>query len=235
MKTATTNKMDMAALAQRVALALSAETGASWKSDPVYKDDDGDRAAHQYLMRDDGLRLWVSGPDWSGKDRLNVSHSATEELRGIHAVYDGNERVHAPADISVSALKDPAQIARDIARRLVPSASVYFAKLKAQHAKNCAYENAKLAFFEELGKASGGKLGYEWGGSAPDLTRPRFTVALGGKSEKWNRHGYGEITVPSGEYCKITLESVPRDVALKICEFLRDSVYAETPGSNSLP
>lgn len=231
MKTATKMEMGMEQLAAQVALALSAETGDSWAARPVYNDDDACRASHQYLVRADKLRLWMSGPDWSGKDRLTVTHSPDNDLSRVGAVYDGGARVDPPDSISVSALKNPSQIARDISRRLLPDASIYFEKLKAQHAKDCEAANARLAFFHKLGAASGGKLNFEY--RMPDLTRPHFSVSLGGKSETWDRHGYGEITVSSGDSCKITLESVPPDVALTICEFLRDNVYAETPAATN--
>lgn len=227
--------MGIEQLAAQVALALSAETGDSWAARPVYNDDDACRASHQYLVRADGLRMWMRGPYWSGKDRLTVMHSPADELRNVGTVYDGGARIEPPNSISVSALKNPAQIGRDISRRLVADASIYFEKLKAQHAKDCEAANAHFAFFHKLGAASGGKLQFEWDSTkkAPDLTRPRFSVALGGKSETWDQHGYGEITVPSEKYCKITLESVPPDVALKICEFLRDNVYAATSATTN--
>lgn len=227
--------MGIEQLAAQVALALSAETGDSWAARPVYNDDDACRASHQYLVRADGLRMWMSGPDWSGKDRLTVMHSPADELRNVGTVYDGGARIAPPDSISVSALKNPAQIGRDISRRLVADASIYFEKLKAQHAKDCEAANARFAFFHKLGAASGGKLNFEYNHAErmPDLTRPRFSVSLGGESETWDRHGYGEITVSSGDSCKITLESLPPAVALKICEFLRDNVYAETPAATN--
>lgn len=227
----------MVELAAQVALALSAETGDSWAARPMYADDEGygARAAHQYLVRSDGLRLWVSGPDWSGKDRLTVSHSAADEFRHVGTVYDGaNGAVSPPSSITVSAAKNPAQIARDIERRILTEAASFFEKLKAQHAKNCEAQNARFDFFHKLGAASGGTLNFEWDHvmRAPDLTRPRFSVDLGGKSETWDKHGYGTITVHSGDSCQIRLDSVPSSVALKICEFLRDNVYAKTPAKN---
>lgn len=111
--------MGIEQLAAQVALALSAETGDSWAARPVYNDGDAGRASHQYLVRSDGLRLWMSGPDWSGKDRLTVMHSPADELCNVGAVYDGGARIEPPNSISVSALKNPAQIGRDISRRLV--------------------------------------------------------------------------------------------------------------------
>ncbi len=185
----------MEQLAAQVALALSAETGDSWAARPVYNDGDAYRASHQYLVRSDGLRLWMSGPDWSGKDRLTVMHSPDNDLSRVGAIYDGGARVEPPNSISVSALKNPAQIGRDISRRLVADASIYFEKLKAQHAKDCEAANARLAFFHKLGAASGGKLHFEWDSTkkAPDLTRPRFSVALGGSRRQLGNVGSARV------------------------------------------
>ena len=77
-----------------------------------------------YLVREDGLRLFVSMPSYSHKNKLQVSLSASRHNGCLPEVYDNGKRL-SPPSIGVGAMKTPAQIAKDIMRRLLPDAEKY--------------------------------------------------------------------------------------------------------------
>lgn len=214
-------KTALEATTTTTAAQIAAALGANWKAEEA-------NGGHSFLIREDGLKLWISSPSWSGDSKHHVSLSIPHNCPTL---YDEKREQMTAGGIRVSPGKSAEKIAADIARRLLPRAEVvYCAAIKRMKLEEDA-RNARLAAMEAVAKASGGKALYEWGGpicgGAPDLTRPKFTVSVGGDSSLWDRHGYGEMRINQGlnPSVEITLNGVPLSVALQISEFLRDNVY----------
>lgn len=135
------------ARAARIAEHLTAETGDTWlASTPPYRG--------AYLIRDDGLSLWVANPWRQGETRGTASLNIPEALVPHRLPYSDGPR----PEVGVTLDRDPRRVARDLIRRLIPDAEAYQAKLLARKSESDAHE-AKLAAVESRLIAAGAARG----------------------------------------------------------------------------
>ena len=144
----------------QIAAAIARELPGSWSAAPVYSGEN----ANQYLTRSgDGLKLFFAGSSggWAAKGRLRVSFSRPRDKRGeTVALYESAPRYGQISDpeISVAETKSPAEIAKDIARRLLPDAETVFAMAQKVIEERAEYHARKLAALQRVAEVTGNPL-----------------------------------------------------------------------------
>ncbi len=156
-----------------------------------------------YLVRDDGLRLFVSMPIYGHKHKLEISASP-DRLSGRWVdVYADGKRLSAPK-IGVSEIKAPTQIAKDITRRLLSDSENYNAAVLATIAQHRDSESKQLATYRALCELFGTTTREQSQGT-------RNTIV---------HYGAGTCEVNPGGSVSFKLYSVPADKALAITKAL---------------
>ena len=205
--------------ANAIAAELTSQTGAQWTTD------DGKYGPNAILTRAGGLRIWISGPDWSGKDRHSIHWSSPH---GQPCKFWSGGVTHEPETITVSAKKTPAQIAADIIRRTMPNAEKMQALLQEHIAREARRKSATADALEQLIEASGADPTAT--STITGTSRPFVrgnTIHLGGDSARWDRTGYGTATVSENENptVRIEINSMPAAVAVKLLDFMRREIF----------
>jgi len=172
---------------------------------------------HFLLIRQrDGLELFISGR-WSGKNHWHVSLGSLTMPDGTRqSTRDHKRRDEAgETSLNTSKAKTPAQIVRDIRRRLWPFADELCARALDHHAKKTAEANRRDAIRERLVKASHYQL------EANDREPARLT--------RWGTpHIRAEIRTYGGDEVKFEFDCTP-DQAEQIVRILCQSQPEAAP------
>lgn len=185
----------------------------SWDAEPV---------GHEWadtnfeLIREDGLRLFFSGPNYSHKSKFRVSFSHPKhpvDGRIIRDIYDRSEggwKQFHPESANVAETKTGEQIAKDIVRRVLPSAEIAQRLCLEQIAKDTEARSARdtslASVCEVIGKPMPGEDRREY--------RYNLHLDLPGSS-------YGSIVVNEGGSVLLELRSLPLETAVKVLQALR--------------
>jgi hypothetical protein len=159
-----------------------------------------------YLAGPDNVRLQITYmPRYlSAGDRYEITGRPThEEWQQARSYSDGKDFPNGRKSITVSADKAPAQIARDITRRLLPAYLPYLAALRERLDKHNACEIRVGKFRDQLLSAMGNA------GEARDEHEIYLRLA----------DGYGSMRVSDGSVYFQNL-SVSGDLALAIAKVL---------------
>ena len=147
----------------------------------------------------DGLRVRIGVGD--SLKRFEASHTLTNEL--IKAKDYNEPRL----EIGMAWSKTPEQMAKDIARRLIPDAGAQYARVRARLAEHQAFDTAKGATYERIAKALG-VTPAEW-----DRAKDQVT--------KYESGGFRlEAKVNSGNSVEIEIRYLKADQAEKILQLL---------------
>lgn len=117
-----------------LAAAIAAELPGQWAIEP---NSDEYANCNFYLVRADGMKLMVAAPSYSHKNKFHIFLSPPRDDGQWIGVYVNGTKLECPS-INVSETKSPVQIARDIERRLLPDAEIYFAEANQILAKRNA-------------------------------------------------------------------------------------------------
>lgn len=162
------------------------------------------------LKRDDGLVLSVHAGGYHGAGKVNISLSRPTGKNNARVdVWEGSNHLSDPS-INASDTKTPEQIARDIARRLLPDAEKVFLLVNERIAADKAYHDKRAALVTDLCSVVNAEL----------PTQNREIVNLGNDAA----HGYGHFRV-SSDTVDFELRSIPADKARILLAFIRDNVF----------
>lgn len=182
-----------------------------WKQEKPHEGHDYCRTA----INPKGERLYF-GFDRS-KRKIEVSGSYGNKLNGtVWIPRDAWPKEGLPADPRpmISADKSPDQIAKDIARRLLPDYRTLRAKYLESVAASTDYRDRRDQFFAELCKLSGGRIrprDSQWRQDAPDGERTADLRDVAGIN-------YGDLKV-SDDSARFEI-SVTADFARKLCKMI---------------
>lgn len=164
-----------------------------------------------YLERADGLRLFLSGPNYEHRDAFKFLLSAPTRKKGRSYVdvYDPQTRNRIPhPSIKVGAGKDPAQMAKDIGRRLLPEAERVHGLVVATLAKEEDAEAGRLKTLEALCAELGMPIPRDHYSK-----EPVFSGRMSGPSERL------EFEVDSADAVTLKFYNLSQAMALRIAEF----------------
>lgn len=125
-----------------------------------------------YLQRADGLRLFLSPPGCHNRTAFGVSLSGRSRKNGpqyVEVYDDKGQRVCHPS-INVGATKEPAQMAKDIDRRLLADAERVHKLIEEKLAGEGEYERLKLEALREFCAAVKIEMPTDYHSHAPRFT-----------------------------------------------------------------
>jgi len=167
------------------------------------------------LTRTDGLTFHLSINHYLSKGKMAISLNPPRHKGQFVSLWND-----APAtgqtvvpSIKVSETKTCEQIAADIARRLLPDAETYFARVSKLIAGYETHENGKEATMKEVCALAGVAVPTDHYSKAT-----RFNVSIG----DFGALGYGEIKVESADSISLELRSMSKEHALKVLAMLAD-------------
>jgi hypothetical protein len=165
------------------------------------------------LQRADGLNLWFHSR-YNTPDKITVKYGNTEQC--YVTVYENHNKLDYPS-INVSADKPAEKIAKDIARRLLPDAEKVHKLVLEKIAAENAFVDGKTKTINDLASICN---------TAPnrcynknDLTGE---VSPYQGIKQFSNCGYGEFKVNSESSVSLKLESMSKNVALKVAAALRE-------------
>lgn len=186
-----------AALMNDIAAALPG----TWTAEPnSYEHAD----CNWHVVRDDGLKLYVSMPSWSHRGKLEISLSIPSRNGRYVDVYEGGTRLATPK-IGVSEEKSVEQIVKDIIRRLLPDAEKHYKAILARIAEYDASEAAQLDTYRQL--------------CAVLRVEPRQQTPGDPRTSAY--FGHGSFEVNAGGTASFKTHSVSPEKAIKIAEALQ--------------
>lgn len=165
------------------------------------------------LQRADGMNLWFHSR-YNTPDKINVSYGNTE--KSYVTVYENHSKLDYPS-INVSADKDASKIAKDIVRRLLPDAEKVHKLVLQTVAAEKAYVDGKTKTIYDLASFCD---------TIP--TRRHSNQELSGEVspyegiKQFSNCGYGEFQVNGENSVSLKLESMSKNVALKVAVALRE-------------
>jgi hypothetical protein len=166
------------------------------------------------LQRADGLNLWFHSR-YNTPDKITVKYGNSE--KSYVTVYENHNKLDYPS-INVSADKEASKIAKDIVRRLLPDAEkVHKLVLEKVVAEN-AFVDGKTKTINDLASICN---------TAPNRCRHNQYDLTGEVSpyegiKQFSNCGYGEFKVNSENSVSLKLESMSKNVALKVAVALRE-------------
>ena len=166
----------------------------------------GDMRSGRLVHDETGAFLYVSQVGYGDKvERLEVSSGVPEG-----ASYGDGDYPHdvKRPEVTVSAERDPATVARDLARRLVPAALDYYAAVRENMARRLAAAAARETLAQELAGLMGSS-GWDYPGKGWQAPTPHAFP------------GYGQMTPDyRAESVQVELSSVPLDMARDIARMI---------------
>lgn len=168
------------------------------------------------LIREDGLKLWFSGPGWSHKGKFHVSFSAPRGIdgRSIGDIYEGTGsgwKQFRPESMNVSETKTGQQIAKDIVRRVLPSAEKAQALCLEKIAKESEAADAREVSLARICQVTGKPLPEKM----ERYPEYRYSMHL-----QLQGSGYGSIKINAGGSVCIELRSLSPDHAEAVLKAL---------------
>jgi hypothetical protein len=165
------------------------------------------------LQRADGLNLWFHSR-YNTPDKITVKYSNSE--KSYVTVYENHNKLDYPS-INVSADKEASKIAKDIVRRLLPDAEKVHKLVLEKVAAEKAYVDGKTKTINDLASICN---------TAPNR-RHNNNDLTGEVSpyqgiKQFSNCGYGEFNVNSENSVTLKLESMSKNVALKVAAALRE-------------
>lgn len=215
------------ALLTQIAASLPAPGGKAWSVKPYDSEHVGQAESRGYLVRSDGLSLWVHAGGYGQKGRitfsLNRPHDEGANDGGYVTIYrSGSAGRVADPSITAADTKDADQLAADIARRLLKDAEEVHALVMVQINAHAAHRAARLGTAQRIADALGLPMP-----EASHHNRDRdLSFSLNRSTDNWDR-GYGDAKV-SGDTVSFELRSIPADKAIEIAAWLRVNVFADT-------
>ena len=165
------------------------------------------------LQRADGMNLWFL-TRYNTPDKITVKYGNTE--KSYVTVYENHSKLDYPS-INVSADKDVSKIAKDIVRRLLPDAEKVHKLVLEKVAAEKAYVDGKTKTIYDLASFCN---------TIPN--RRHSNQELSGEVspyegiKQFSNCGYGEFQVNSENSVSLKLESMSKNVALKVAVALRE-------------
>lgn len=167
------------------------------------------------LQRADGLNLWFySRYNTPDNSLITVKYGNTE--KSYVTVYENHNKLDYPS-INVSADKEASKIAKDIVRRLLPDAEKVHKLVLEKVAAEKAFFDGKAKTINDLASICN---------TAPN--RRHNNNGLTGEVspyegiKQFSNCGYGEFKVNSENNVTLKLESMSKNVALKVAAALRE-------------
>ena len=168
------------------------------------------------LIREDGLRLWISGPSYRHKGKFHIGFSAPNGIDGrrindIYEMCDGSLKQFRPESANVAETKTGEQIAKDIARRVLPSAE------KAQSL--CLEKIAKESEAQDAREVSLARICQVTGKPLPEKSEryPEYRYSM---HLQLQGSGYGSIEINAGGSVCIELRSLSPEHAESVLKAL---------------
>lgn len=165
------------------------------------------------LQRADGMNLWFCSA-YNTPDKIAVKYGNSEKC--YVTVYENHNKLGYPS-INVSANKDASKIAKDIVRRLLPDAEKVHKLVLEKVAAEKAHVDGKTKTIYDLASFCD---------TAPK--RRHSNNELSGEVspyegiKQFSNCGYGEFQVNSENSVSLKLESMSKNVALKVAVALRE-------------
>jgi len=165
------------------------------------------------LQRADGMNLWFHSR-YNTPDKITVKYGNTE--KSYVTVYENYSKLDYPS-INVSADKDASKIAKDIVRRLLPDAEKVHKLVLQTVAAEKAHVDGKTKTIYDLASFCD---------AIPN--RRHSNNELSGEVspyegiKQFSNCGYGEFQVNSENSVTLKLESMSKNVALKVAVALRE-------------
>jgi len=192
-----------------IADALTKLTGTNWF---VLKD----RNENEQLTRGDGLQLWTRAGGYGNEGRVAISFDRPNDARGQYMTLwnKAGDKVSDPR-ITVSADKTPEQVAKDIARRVLPDAEKVFVLANESINLHNKFETDREWAIKKIAFHCGGEPARHY--QTKELTGEidPFTCA-GLPSFKGN--GYGKFKVSGKDCISLELNSMGIDAAIEIAD-----------------
>lgn len=167
------------------------------------------------LQRADGLNLWFySRYNTPDNNLITVKYGNTE--KSYVTVYENHNKLDYPS-INVSADKEASKIAKDIVRRLLPDAEKVHKLVLEKVAAENAFFDGKTKTINDLASICN---------TAPNRRHNNNDIT-GEVSpyegiKQFSNCGYGEFKVNSENSVTLKLESMSKNVALKVAAALRE-------------
>lgn len=165
------------------------------------------------LQRADGMNLWfLTRYNTPGKITVKYGNSENSYV----TVYENHNKLNYPS-VNVSADKDASKIAKDIVRRLLPDAEKVHKLVLEKVAAEKAHVDGKTKTICDLASFCD---------TAPN--RRHSNNELSGEVspyegiKQFSNCGYGEFRVNSENSVSLKLESMSKNVALKVAVALRE-------------
>jgi hypothetical protein len=192
---------------QAIAVALSALTGSKWT---VTKD----RNENEHLTREDGLQFWlrIGGYGNEGKAAIHFDRPLGRDGRSPSLWAKGGGQIGNPS-INVSLTKSPEQIAKDIVRRMLTESEEVFKLANESIASTNSYLDGKVKTTIAIAALCGTQPERHY--QSKELTF-EIDPYKGAGVKKFEKCGYGKITVSSEDSVNIELTSVGFDTAAEI-------------------
>lgn len=165
------------------------------------------------LQRADGLNLWFRSA-YNTPDKITIKYGNSE--KSYVTVYENHNKLDYPS-INVSADKPAEKIANDIARRLLPDAEKVHKLVLEKVAAENAFVDSKTKTINDL--ASICNIDPNRCYNKNDLTGE---VSPYQGIKQFSNCGYGEFKVNSESSVSLKLESMSKNVALKVAVALRE-------------
>ena len=165
------------------------------------------------LQRADGMNLWfLTRYNTPGKITVKYGNSENSYV----TVYENHNKLNYPS-VNVSADKDASKIAKDIVRRLLPDAEKVHKLVLEKVAAEKAHVDGKTKTIYDLASFCD---------TAPN--RRHSNNELSGEVspyqdiKQFSNCGYGQFQVNSENSVSLKLESMSKNVALKVAVALRE-------------
>ncbi len=198
---------------------IGKELPGDWVVTKAYSDDSNPERMH--LTRSDGVRLYLSNSrNWGKNGKMSIMNSAPvgKDGRNFIGVYHNGNKVETTHKIYVSESKSPAQIAKDIVKRLLTEAENIHKLTLVQIERNEQEANKKLDTIYRLNDIL---LSSEF----KDDKRANISLHPGGGNWDYSK-GYGNAVVnDGGETVEFELSSIPADKAVELTSWLKSNLF----------
>lgn len=195
--------------ARDIAAALSTVTGGRWTATaPLGDDNDTSRTLTRKMLDGKLYGIFMHKP-WGRDNKWSFSGSYPRYADGSGTENNIKQYNEKLPDCCVSQDKTPDQIAKDVARRLLPAYEEKRNKAIKSIADNNTYEADKEAAAKKIGKVLG-----------VDLFKPERSDANYTAQASMFGCSYGEIEVRGGGSICFNLKSVPEALALELAAVL---------------
>lgn len=179
---------------------------------------DVDVFMHSITRTSDGLTLGLRKNMYGNDGKTHIFYCRKPDKDGeTHTLWekDAGGRISDPS-INVSNTKSPSEVAKDIARRLLPEAERVHGLVLTANKESEQFQFDKTALINKLAEVCE---------TEPDVDYQ--TKLLNGKVkpyagvEEFKQHGYGQFSVNSGDSVHLELHSMSSRTAILVADALR--------------